>query len=475
MNKLKLLSDADISAIHNISIKILSEIGVKVPLRSALEALAEAGARVDFSQEIVKLSEKLVMDSLQRAGKQYVLYGRDGSRFVRFGFGDFVLPSTEGQVFVVEEDGKRRRSGTSEDVCQAIIVTDALENIDWLGGFVLPDDVPPMIRDVFLTGELIKGSRKPQHVLFDNVRSFRYALQICEATAGGKAKHRLQPRLSAFVEPISPLRFAPNGLEILKECVLEGLPVYFGPMVQTGATGPVTLAGTAALENAEVLAGIVIAQAFQPGIPVGYGCSCHTMDMRTMMISFGAAEQALFAIAMTQMAQFYGLPSLFNSGLTDSKRHDAQSGLERGMTLLTGALAGLETFAPTGIVGADQGASIEQIIIDNEMAGYVKRILKGFKVDEETLAFDVVKRVGIGGNFLTDDHTLEHYKDELWSPSGLDRQNWDNWLTSGGRSMYEWAHERKQQILANHHPEVADPALAAEIDAIVAAARKELA
>ncbi|HBH85290.1 MAG: hypothetical protein A2X05_17970 [Bacteroidetes bacterium GWE2_41_25] len=474
MNKLKLLTKEEIHAIHDTSIRILAEIGIQVPSQDAMKALADAGADVDFAHERAKLPENLVMDSLSCAGKQFILYGRDPSRSIRFGYGDFNLPSTEGQAFIIEEDGRNRRPGTCRDVQQAIIIGDALENVDWMGGFVLPDEIPASVRDVYLAGELIKGSTKPQHVLFNNVHSFRYIREICEATAGGKEKHRQHPLLSAFIEPISPLRFAKDGLEILKECVMGGLPVYFGPMVQSGATGPVTLAGTAALENAEILSAIVIAQAFQRGIPVGYGCSCHTMDLMTMMISFGAAEQSLFAIAMTQLAQFYGLPSLFNAGLSDSKRHDAQSGMERGMSMLTGALAGLETFAPIGIVGADQGASMTQLIIDNEMAGYVKRLLRGFKVDRETLAFDVIQRVGIGGNFLTDDHTLEHYLNELWMPRGFDRQNWDRWISSGRRSMYEWALERKEQILSSHQPEAVDTALAVEIDKIVNAARKEL-
>lgn len=474
MNRLKLLSDNDIVAIHQTSLRILNKVGVHIPVAEVLEKLEASGAKVDRVNEIAKLPEKLVMDALEMAGKKYVLYGRDKSKSVRFGYGDFVLPSTEGQAMILEDDGRTRRPGTIKDVKNAIIIGDALEHIDWLGGFVLPQEIPPIIRDLWLTAELLKGSTKPQHVFFDNVKSFLYAVEICEAVAGGKEEHRRFPRLAAFIEPISPLRFARNGLEILIACVKEGLPVYFGPMVQTGATGPVTLAGTAALENAEVLSAIVIAQAFNPGIPVGYGCSCHTMDLKTMMISFGAAEQNLFAVAMTQMAQYYDLPSLFNSGLSDSKRHDAQSGLERGITMICGALAGLETFAPMGIVGADQGASLPQLIIDNEMAGYIKRILKGFVVNETTLALDVIQRVGSGGNFLTDDHTLTHFRDELWSPDGFDRRNWDSWYNAGCKSMYEWALERQQQILDQHKIEPIDPKLRAEIDAIVDAAQKEL-
>jgi len=245
-------------------------------------------------------------------------------------------------------------------------------------------------------------------------------------------------------------------------------------MVQAAATGPATLAGTLALENAEILVGIVITQLLGPGCPVCYGGIPHIMDLRTMQISFGSPEQGLMAIAMAQMAQHYGLPSYINVGIGDSKLVDAQSGLERGTTLLMGALAGADTFGHMGIAGADQAASLEQLIVDNEMAAYVKRILRGFAINQETLALEAIKRVGIGGNFLADEHTVAHFRQELWFPEGFDRRSWEAWWADGAKSMVNWARERKERILAHHRPAPLDPHLAHEIDKIVAVATKEL-
>lgn len=291
---------------------------------------------------------------------------------------------------------------------------------------------------------------------------------------GGAEAHRRYPMIAGFIEPISPLRFAETGLEILVTCARYGLPLCFAPMVQAAATGPATLAGTLALENAEVLAGIVIAQLLGPGCPVCYGGIPHIIDLRTMQISFGSPEQGLMAVAMAQMAQHYGLPSYINVGIGDSKLVDVQSGLERGMTLLMGALAGADTFGHMGIVGADQAASLEQLIVDNEMAAYVKRILRGFVVNEETLALEVIKRIGIGGNFLADEHTVAHFRQELWFPESFDRRSWEAWWANGAKSMVDWARERKEWILTHHRPEPLDPHLAREIDKIVAKATKEL-
>jgi trimethylamine--corrinoid protein Co-methyltransferase len=475
MNPPTVLSVDDVESIHRASLAVLGDVGVQVPHREVLQALAESGAQVDFSREVARIPERLVAEALHKAGKRYTLYGRDRARRARFGYGDFVLVSTAGQYSWIDEDGGPRREPSSADLKNGILVGDALEHIDIVGGMAVPLDVPVAARDVYVAAQLVKGTPKPTHLWVANGATLRYILEIYEALAGGKEEHRRYPMLAGFVEPVSPLRFVPTGLEILAGCAREGLPLSFGPMAQSGATAPATLAGTMAVENAEILAGITMAQVLGPGCPVCYGGIPHIMDMRTMTISFGSPEQALMAVAMAQIAKYYGLPVYVNVGIGDSKRLDAQTGLERGMTLLLGALAGADTFGHMGICGADQGASLEQLIVDNEMAAYVKRILRGFVVSEETLALDVIKRVGIGGNFLADDHTAAHFRQELWSPRSFDRRNWEDWWAEGARSMADWARARKEMILAEHKPEPLDPHLAREIDIIVDTATKELA
>jgi trimethylamine--corrinoid protein Co-methyltransferase len=474
LNTLTILAHSDIEAIHHTSLTILRDVGVRLPSQEVLEALAEAGADVDLDHRVARIPERLVVEALERAGKRYILYGRDPERTARFGYGDFVLVSSPGQFAWVDEDGDQRRQPTQEDARAGIRVGDALEHIDIVGAIGLATDVPAEYRDVWMAAELVKGSTKPTHVWVANGRTLAYILRIYEALVGGREAHRQRPMIAAFVEPISPLQFPETGLEILVTCARYGLPVGFGPMVQAGATGPTTLAGTLALENAEILAGIVLAQTFGPGVPVCYGGIPHIMDMRSSQISFGSPEQALMAVAMTQMAGHYGLPVYINVGLSDSKRVDVQSGLERGMTLLMGALAGADTFGHMGILGADQAGSLEQLIVDNEMAAYVKRVLRGFSVDEETLALDVVRQVGIGGNFLGEAHTHAHFRQELWFPVAFDRRRWAEWWADGARTMVDWARERKAHILAEHRPPAPAPDLVREIDAIVAAARRDL-
>ncbi len=467
LSRTTVLDKAALDAIHSDSLAVLSDIGVHVPDPECLAVLSGGGAHVDGATAVARLPVRTVEAALAGSGKRFVIHGRNPDRTARFGYGDFVLASSPGQFAWVDCEGTGRREPCADDMRQAALVGDALEHIDIVGGLAMPLDVPAARRDVYTAAELLKVTGKPTHVWISGGRSLAAVLEMYEAVRGGAEAHRQRPMIQGFVEPVSPLRFAPNGLHILKTCARKGLPLCFGPMVQAGASGPATLAGTLVVENAEILAGIVLSQLFGPGTPVCYGGIPHLFDMRTTQISFGAPEQGLMAVAMTQMAARYGLPAYVNVGLSDSKRMDAQSGLERGATLLLGALAGADTFGHMGIVGPDQAGSVEQLILDNEIAGFVKRILAGIRVDADTLAGPVIRDVGIGGSFLGESHTRDHYRRESWLSGLFDRQRWDPWEASGALSVADCVRERGSAILQRHRPDPPDKALAAELDRIV--------
>jgi len=354
------------------------------------------------------------------------------------------------------------------------LLGDALKEIDIVGAFILPAEIPFKVRDIHLSAELIRYTGKPCSAWINNGKSAKYIIEMFKVVAGGEVKLRNKPMIRASIEPISPLQWSKEGLEILVEFARTGLPVSFGPMAMTMATAPATLAGTIAQENAEILAGITISQLLSPGLPVAYEGIPHIFDPATGNISFGSPEQGIMAVAMTQIAKSYGFPVGVNVGLTDSKLPDVQNGLERGMTLLLGALAGADLFGQMGIVGADQGASLVELVINNEMIGYLKRIMKGFEVNKETLAFEVIERVGIGGHFLEDEHTLRHFKEELWFPSLFDRNRWELWKGKEGNSILERAAKKKEEILKEHKIEPLDQGIANQIDEIVEEAEKDI-
>jgi len=474
--RLQFLSDGEIHAIHDASLAILRDPGVMVHHDEVLSLLADAGAQVDPNTKIARLSESLVMDSIARAGKKYILYGRSPQRTARFGYGDFVLMSSPGQYAWVDAETGERRPPTTDDLADAIRLGDALPNINIVGAMAMAADVHAAYRDVVLTAALVKGTTKPTRAWVANGRTARYVLEIYRTVAGGEAALRDRPMVEAFLEPISPLQLPRDGLDILIEFVRAGQPASFGPMAMASGTAPATLAGTLAQENAEILAGMVVTQLVAPGTPVTYGGIPHVMDPRTNICSFGSPEQAIMAVAMVQMARFYGFPVYINVGLTDAKVPDAQAGIEKGASLVLGVLAGADTFGHAGICGTDHAGSLPWLLIDDELMAFAKRTARGLEVNPETLATDVVRQVGPAGNFLSEEHTVRHFRGEIWPPGpAWTRQTWDGWAGAGGTSMGERAAAEVRRILTAHEPEPMDEGLAREVDRIVEAARRDWA
>ncbi len=470
-----ILSQQEIADIHDASMVILRDTGVMVHHEEILTLLGQSGVKVDRANKIARISDQLIMDCVAKAGKQYVLYGRDKAKTACFGYGEFVLMSSPGQYTWIDGQSNRRRPATMQDARNAIQLGDALDNVTIVGSMAQPEEISEKYRDVFLTGELVKGTTKPTRCWVHNGATARYILEIYRAIAGGEAALRANPMVEAFLEPISPLQLPKDGLDIVKEFANAGQPISIGPMAMASGTAPATLAGTVAQENAEILAGVVVAQLLSPGIPITYGGIPHIMDPRTSICSFGSPEQGLMAVAMTQMGRHYGFPVYINVGLTDAKVLDSQAGAEKGITMMLGALAGADTFGHAGICGTDHAASLEWLAADNEIMAYVKRIVRGFDVTPETLATDVIKEVGPAGGFLAHEHTVKHFRRELWIPQpAWTRDSWDAWANQGAASMANRLNSKVHHILRTHTVAPIDEALAKEIDDIVSAAQNHL-
>jgi trimethylamine--corrinoid protein Co-methyltransferase len=471
----EVLSEKEIEAIHAGTMQILRDTGVMVHHDEALELLRQAGAEVQPGKKIARLGERLIMESIEQVGKKYILYGRNPERTARFGYGDFVLMSSPGQYSWIDTDSDQRRPATISDMNEAIKLGDALGNITIVGSMAQPQEISESYRDVYLTGELIKGTDKPTRCWVKDKKTAKYILEIYRAVAGSDKALRDRPMVEAFLEPISPLRLPKDGLDIVRELARAGQPVSIGPMAMTSGTAPATLAATLAQENAEILAGIVITHLFAPGTPITYGGIPHIMDPRTSICSFGSPEQSLMAVAMVQMARYYGFPVYVNVCLTDAKVPDVQAGAEKGTSLLLAALAGADTFGHCGICGTDHAGSLVWLALDNEIMEYVKRIARGFEVDAGTIAAEIVNKIGPGGNFLAEEHTVRHFRKELWMAGpAWTRQSWDGWANSGKLSMADRLKNQVKEILSSHEPEPMEAYLAKEIDSIVKAAGREL-
>ena len=460
---LKIVTDAEVDRIHEASLAILEEIGVQIPNTQILRMFADAGAVVDFEQQIVQIPANLVEQALAVLPKDFTVTPADGGPPIHLGDGDLKL-SMDCSDQIVELSQGRKRRGTQEDVVKGIMVANALENVRLATGFVLPCEVPQSAGDVAGYQLLFTYSRKAVATWIYSSRSADYILEMAQVVAGGAEALKSKKLLTYFAEPVSPLRYAPHTLEIMCKMAEYECPIYLGPMVTAGGSGPVTLAGTLALHNAEILHGLTLIYLLNPRQPVIYSCHAHVLDLRRGVIQYGAPEQALLAAAASQLAKKQGLAVCGNVMLSDSNTADYQAGFEAGATAAYALAAGWDMlgflgFGTLGVVGAGVGHSLEMAILQDEALSFLKRMLASFEVNDDTLALDVIREAGIGGNFLAQPHTAKHMRHELWQSGGIfPRLDYTAWAEGGHKTALDRARERLEEVQRDYPPEpVLDP------------------
>lgn len=472
--QVSVLLPAQVHRVHEASLALLEGTGVEVPHGETLERFADVGAAVDFSAQRVRVPPSLVEHCLETAGKSFAIYGREVSNRAAFGQGERNYNSIAGEAYWVEEPGGPRRFATLQDAAAAARFADALSNITIAGAMSDPHEIPPAWRPVAVAAEMLRNTTKPIHFWYYDRASARYLNELMIAVRGSRREAARRPLWYPFLEPISPLRFPFDGVDLLYETAELNLPVPIGPMAQMGMSAPMSLAATMAVENAEILAGVCITQLIREGMPVCYGGICHAFDMGTTQMIFAGPEQAIFGVAMTQMGRHYGLPVYINVGLTDAKRPDAQAGLEAGVTLAFGAAAGADIFGHMGICGVDQASSLDMLVLQHEVIGYVESCLRELDFSDDAFALDLIAERGPGGTFIDTEHTARRFREELWFPRLLDRRFFQAWQDAGAESAQERCRRLKEDVRASHQPEALTPDLDRELDRIVAAAQREL-
>ncbi|MBN2072524.1 MAG: trimethylamine methyltransferase family protein [Actinobacteria bacterium] len=475
ISRLEILGENEIRKIKDGSACILNDTGVRINNDGMLAILAENDIRVDFKDRIAKFPEEIIYKYISLANSKFTLYGRDLGKRAEFGYGKTNILSSSGQFMFYDWEIDERRKPATGDLMLSATVASNLENIDIVGPLVVPGDIDPKIRDIRVAIDLLNSTDKPVAFWLNNGDTVKYILEIMEIIRDGQGELKKYPFCECFIEAISPLQFTNEGIEILKLFAGKGLPIGFGPMAMQGATAPVTIAGTIAQENAEILAGIIISQVLNPGNPVTYWGIPHCMDMATGNMSFGSPEQGLLAAGLVQVARSYGFRSVgVNLGLTDSNLYDFQNGFEKGVTAFQGIQAGADILGHQGIKGADSCGSIPQLILDNEYLSYLKRYFRGFKVSEETINLKLINEAGIGGNFLAHPNTVKEFRNEVFIPYIFNRDSWDTWSGKNRKSAKDIAISKMEEIRNKRKVEPVPEDKMKEISRIFSAAQKEL-
>ncbi|MBN1546690.1 MAG: trimethylamine methyltransferase family protein [Syntrophaceae bacterium] len=454
---LKVITDQEVELIHDCSLNILNQIGVYLPHDAILDSLNSLGASVQFDKKIVRFPPELVQKALTALPKDFSVKPADAGPTIHFGDGELKLSFDQTPFIVDYMSGTKSRKNTDE-IYKGIAVSNALENVRLAGGFCLPQDIPDKAGDVKSFELLWSYSNKPAASWIYSAQAAQVILKMAEVVADGAENVKKRKLVTYFAEPISPLRWSPHTLHIMTLLAEYECPIYLGPMVTAGGSGPCTLAGTLALHNAEILQGLVVIYALNPHQPVIYSSHAHRLDMHRGTILYGSPEQALLAVGATQLAHKYGLIISGNVMLTDSNTPDYMAGFEAGATAAYALAAGWEMlgfcgFGTIGVCGSGVGLSLEHAIIQDEALSYLKRMISSFSVNEDTLAFEVIKDVGIGGVFIDREHTARHVRSELWQDGGIFKAvHFDEWQKCGRPTALDHANDKLKIILQDALP-----------------------
>jgi trimethylamine--corrinoid protein Co-methyltransferase len=462
------LSKDDLGRIHQGALLELERVGVKIGTTRGRRLLAEAGAQVDESTQVAKFPASLVDEAIARTAKHIVLCGRSRSQDADLDLEHVHICNDGNGPLAIDFDTGERRPSTSEDLARSARVSNALDNLHVFWPMVTSQDVPAPIRTYVDLKVSFQNTDK--HVQFATAvtpESARHLTRMAAAVAGGPDQLRKRPIISSVHTSIAPLQHDGGNMDSAFAFGEAGVPVALFTMPGPGTSGPVTLAGSIVVATMEFLSGLVLCQLANPGSPVIWGVGIAPLDMRTTTRAGGSPEHGLTGAAVTQIAHAYGVPSLCGGFDATASVPGTQATLEQFASGLSLVLGGADLICGTGLLEDARTLWLEQLVIDDEMVSMIRRIADGIVVDEEHLALEVIERVGIGGMFLGQRHTMDHLRQEHFIPKLVDRRSHDLWAADGRKSMEDRARAKVVEALARAVPNPLPPSLVKELDTII--------
>jgi trimethylamine--corrinoid protein Co-methyltransferase len=456
------LSAEQIRRTHTASLRILEETGVSLTEPEARELLHGAGAQI-VDDELVRIPAHLVEEALESAPSEIRFSTRAGEDGVVLGGyrSSFGL-AADAPDFLDPQTGDRRPCVASDAAAMATLC-DALPDMDFLEMAGHAADVPAQVADRVVFRRVISHTEKLVGIgsAGTGEQALLEVLEMAALVAGGKDALRQRPFIWYYAEPISPLIHVPEAVRKLLICADWALPVVYIPMPQLGSSAPITLAAALAQGNAETLSGLVIHQLKRPGAPFIYGAIPGAMDMKTTVVGYGSPEMSLVSAAYSDLAHHYGLPMFGTGGCGDAKALNLQIAAEATLSLVLGSLSGANLVHDIGLLDQSLVVSPELTVLVHEVIGMVKRILGGVPTEEGDFALDLINEVGPGGEYLTHNHTFEHFRD-VWYPTLFDRTR--SQLDESGESLNQRLRRQTLDLLEEHEPNLLPEEVEAELD-----------
>jgi trimethylamine--corrinoid protein Co-methyltransferase len=472
----RVLTDADLERLEAAIFETLAEVGVRFPLERALDALERGGCRVDRASQVARMPQEVVRAALKAAPTAPLLAARDPRCDIRLDGSACHLSNDGCGVRVVDPDtGELRASGIA-DVAASARFVDALPQVSFYWGpVVTAEDVPLATRPLHEAAAIFANTSKHfQAVDVVGEGMTRRVVEMARVVAGGNEELRRRPLMSLIACPIDPLSNEAVSLEAALVCAEAGVPVGFLSLTLACASAPATLAGNLVVNMSAVLAGIVLLQLAHPGAPVFLAGAPSVMDLKTGGYTGGSPEDYVLAAAATEIAHHFGFAMNMGTMASGAKEPGWQAAVDDALSTLASVGAGAEMMSGCGLLDGSKTLSYAHLLMEAEIYGIVQKVAGGIVVDDETLALDVIKKVGPNGTYLAEKHTRRHMGD-IWRPGVWDRTPYDAWLREGKKGALENAEERAREILRMHAPDPLPDDVSAELRRLVAAADVELA
>lgn len=452
--RIRYFSDEQVTKIHANALDLLESPGFMVEHRGSLEILRDFGAEVDFDKQVVKVKPDLVQKCMSATVNQFLLGARDPDKAVTVETAPQVPVTRNGGGVdkIIDIDTGEFRDMLLSDISVLYRVFDALDCIDVVSP-LYPQDIPEKIRDLVTLETLFQNTSKHVNIRTFSKENLEILVKMGEVVAGGRDNFRKNPVFSLFDSPLSPLKFPELTVDVFLTAGKYGIPLYMANLPIAGGTGPFTLSGMVQLLHAELLASVVICQSAFPGAPMLLHPLAMTMDWKTLLGLSGSIEATMITAGIIQVAnEIFDMPVDVHGPWSDTYIADSQSMLERTFQTLLPAQAGAASIAGFGDLQAGMAFCPIQLGIDEELIGFTRKSLAGIPMDDDRLSVDAIKRVGFGGNFMTDETTIQYLRTDYYEPKILNRLSREDWTNAGAKDINAHAKARIKKIMKEYQP-----------------------
>ena len=456
------LSQQALDTIHNYSLELLRETGIRFASEDALGVFKKHGFRVD--NQMVFFTNDQINSALTTVPPHFSVKARNPQRDIVVGGDHHVMAPGYGPPFIIDMAGEKRHA-LLEDVHSFCKLVQTSKCLDFNSSIIVqPNDVPTatahldiLLAAMTLTDKAIMGSTSSKTAAEDSLR-------LSEIVWGRTE----EPVMISLVDSLSPLQYATESVESLMTFAAAGQPVIIHSACTLGSTGPITIAGSLVVSNATTLAGICLAQLMRPGAPVIYGLGGTPMEMRAGGYINASPEDAKHTAIASALGRYYHMPSRSQGALTESFCLDYQAGMESAVMMTAAAVGGANvTLLACGTYGSMLTMSYEKFLADEDLIGAVKKLVAPIELTEDAFAMDVIKRLGTSGDYLMEAHTVNRCRSEFFVPELGLRTNHSKWKDMDPRDMTARAHDLLTTRLRGYEKPDIDPALEKDLAAFV--------